>query len=423
MPQWAAHPRGSHIWAVLCGAHLAIATIQPTPAGAVPIDSHQLSAKERKLRALLAQYQSGDVAGAADQLLRLPSGWMAASVDDTVARIDADIKYHRRPENRLGISRDERVLRLLRSDKTQVLLLGASLQLDAACAARDVESVGTAVVVSERIIDRIYDLQSDLDQHGPVSAAVKVQEPPEESNPPALTSRIGWPELRRFAARWYTAAVARLQGLVELRLAPALIKRGLARKPDDVDLLLAQGSLVETRLALSRVDGPLALRLYDSAQRRQWNQDLRSAQDAYQRALEGIGACGEVAVRLARVRLLQGDTQQSQELLDKVLRQQLAPELRYLALLFRAAVAERANNVSAAISDYRAAHALFPEAQTPATALSRVADELGQFAEAKEWADRAVESASTGPDPWRRYIQGQAWQLDKRMTALRGAVQ
>jgi hypothetical protein len=53
-------------------------------------------------------------------------------------------------------------------------------------------------------------------------------------------------------------------------------------------------------------------------------------------------------------------------------------------------------------------------------ALGRIADEHNQPSAAREWVDRALTSDTRAVDPWRRYIQGQAWQVGERVTSLRG---
>jgi hypothetical protein len=221
-----------------------------------------------------------------------------------------------------------------------------------------------------------------------------------------------------FVRGWYSAAAARLQALVELRLLPALVARGLVRFPDDPDLLLARGSFVETRLALARVDASLAAIVYPSDVRQRWRDELADAERDYERAAKAGGAASEAAVRLARVRLLKGEAARARELLDGVIAAGPADELRYLALLLRAAAAEHAGDSGSAARDYEAAAAAFPGAQTAMLALARAADERNRPSDARAWVARALQSDSAA-DPWRRYIQAQAWQNGPRMARLR----
>jgi hypothetical protein len=203
-----------------------------------------------------------------------------------------------------------------------------------------------------------------------------------------------------------------------LRLLPVLVARGLGRFPDDPDLLLARGSFVETRVALARVDASVEAIVYPSDVRQRWRDELAAAERDYERAAEAAGATGEAAVRLARVRLLKGEATRARELLDGVVAAGPARELRYLALLLRGTAAEQAADREAAARDFEAAAAAFPGAQTALLALARAADERNQPSEARAWVARALASDSAA-DPWRRYIQAQAWQIAPRMARLR----
>jgi hypothetical protein len=52
-------------------------------------------------------------------------------------------------------------------------------------------------------------------------------------------------------------------------------------------------------------------------------------------------------------------------------------------------------------------------------ALGRIADEHNQPGDARKWVERALAPGTGALDPWRRYIQGQAWQAAARMASLR----
>lgn len=247
------------------------ALLVPVQAGqAKPLWDHgshtEPSTDERALRALLARYSRGDLEGTVRGVLAKPPRWIPAAIGVAMGRTDDEIKYHRRSENRLGVARDARVERYLRADRLNVLLLAAALQLDASCAIADVDPVGWYVVGSENTIDRLYALRADFEQNGTLPWPVVVDEPWENvtSGSREPQGSADWLAVRAFVGRWYAAAVARLQGLVELQLAPALISRGLARFPTDADLLVARGSMVETRLALAQVDASFAPILYTS---------------------------------------------------------------------------------------------------------------------------------------------------------------
>jgi len=352
---------------------------------------------ELALRAILARYAAGDVAGAVGAIRARPSRWTKEVIDDAVARVDADLKYHERPDHWPGPTEFARVTRELRGDRLRLLQLTAAVAVDASLADAVLDDVGWHILGGERAIDHLFRLRPDIEREGP----------------------IPWPTVHAFTAAWYAAAVARLQELVEMTLGPALVERGLARCADDPELLLAQGSYAETRVALARIDTSLADTIWSADDRRRWRAQLGLAAGAYARAGRDPSASREVTIRLARLRLLEGDVRGARALLDAALAANPPDELRYLARLFRGRAAEQAKDPAAAAADYEAARELRPDAPTPPIALSRLADESGRPGDASAWAERALATAAGGADPWRTYVEGQGWTLDARMARLR----
>jgi hypothetical protein len=352
------------------------------------------SPEERALRDLLDRYSRGDIDGAVRGVEAGARRWVRAAVDDVAVRLEEEIAYHRRPQNRLGAAHDDRLEAWLRADRVNILRLAAALQLDASLALTAVDPVGWHVLDAERAIDLLHALREDFARSGPVPWPIAVNEPWDGVDGREAPRSADWPAVSAFVRGWYSAAAARLQALVELRLLPALIARGLGLFPDDPDLLLARGSFVETRLALARVDASLAAIVYPSDVRQRWRGELAEAERDYERAANAAGATREAAVRLARVRLLKEDAARARELLGGVLAAETSGELRYLALLLRAAAAEQAGDRESAARDYEAAAAAFPGGQTALLALARVADERNLPADAfrtnnpMRWAKR-----------------------------------
>lgn len=416
----AARGTGLASWAAIA---LLVCAPAATRAGAaqVPdryIEPHQPAEGELELRQLLASYADGRTADAVKALLAHPREWMTA-LDATLERIEADLAFHRRPQNRGSATGTARLERRLRADQLQVLRLTAALQLDAAAMVTDVEQVGHRILDSERAVRALERVRVELDKVGPVEPSVPVATLPNETLDPAEPrATFDSAAVNVFVQSWYGAAAARLQALVEMTLGPALIDRGLVRFPDDPDLLVARGSYAETRVALDRVDVSLAQTLYTSDERWRFGNALERAAADYARARRTTGDASEGTLRLARVRLLRGEAAAARELLDRVYVPELPLHLRVLALMFRASAAEAQGDLEAAVRDYREALRQEPEARSPAVALSRIAVVRKQPAEALEWADRAMAPAG-GRDPWRAYIQGQAWQLDARLAVVR----
>lgn len=382
------------------------------------IEPHQPGPGELELRPLLEQYANNRSPDAVHALLAHPPEWMSAVLDETLARIEADLAFHHRPQNRVSVTADARLERRLRADRVQVLRLAAALQLDAAATVTAVDQVGHRILDSERAVRALERLRADLDKAGPVPSRVPVETLPEEMpDPGEPRASIDAAGVNAFVRAWYIAAVARMQDLVEVSLGPALIERGLTRFPGDPDLLVARGSYAETDVALKRVDDSLAPVLYTADERRLLRNALRRAAGDYTRAARAAGPAHEATVRLARIRVLDGDPAGARALLDRTLAADVPRHLRVLALMLRAASAEAAGELQTAAADYAEAQRLDPDAQTPVVALARIAIVRNQRAEALAWADQALAREGTF-DPWRLYLRGQGWQLGGRTSGL-----
>jgi tetratricopeptide (TPR) repeat protein len=381
---------------MLAGASPAAAQPASEPSILAPHGHGDVAPDELALRRVLARYSSGDIDGAAQALLQQPHAWATAAVDAAAERIDADLRSHLRGNRRLGETIDGPLLEAVRRDRLRLFQLAASLHVEAACRLTAVDPIGQRLLAGERAVALLVGLRADLDANGPVP----------------------WTSVQDYVARWYAAAVARLQALVETRLAPALIARGLERVPDDPALLLARGSHAETTLMLARVDGSFADALYSSDERRRWRDSLIEAAAIYARRLRA-GDDAEATIRLARVEVLLGRHADARTRLGRVAATELPAELHYLACLVDARAAEAAGAWTAAADRYAAALRAWPQAPTPMLALSRIESRAGNLDEARRWAELALGSSPPDGDPWRRYIRGQAWRLDERIAALR----
>ena len=128
----------------------------------------------------------------------------------------------------------------------------------------------------------------------------------------------------------------------------------------------------------------------------------------------------EAALRLGRIRQLEGNPRAAREAFAVAARAENAPFIRYLSQLFRAQLSEQEGDVPAAEQLYRESQALMPRAQAPALGLSRISDARGDAEEARHWLRRSL--AAVGPereDPWWKYARGQGWLLDERIAHLR----
>ncbi|MEO5819020.1 MAG: tetratricopeptide repeat protein [Vicinamibacteraceae bacterium] len=384
------------------------------------IEPHAKTVDEQRLRRVLAEYASGHVEGAVASLARESPGWSARTLARTLDRLQADIKHHLQAANRVSARHDERVIGSLRAERVQLLILFAGLHLYASNSAGSVDAAARNLDASEGAVDRLHGLRPDFKDTGAVPWPVDLNSTSDAHLSPSHDTggAADWPIVLGYIERWYSAAVARLQAAVEVTRQPALIAKGLQRFPDSHDLLLARGSFLETHIALHRPDRSLSADLESSDDRRRWREQVSAAALAYQRASAVMPNDGEALVRLGRVQLALGRTDSARAVLTDALTRPLPTQTRYLALLFRADAAYDIGDAAAAREDYQAALLECPVATTPMLALGSLADERGDSIEAQRWVQRAL-TTPAGGDPWRTYIQGQAWRLQPRFEAVR----
>jgi tetratricopeptide (TPR) repeat protein len=218
--------------------------------------------------------------------------------------------------------------------------------------------------------------------------------------------------------------------LLQLRFELAQIDPPLARaqqqRPGDPLVLLALGSLHEVRAR------PHAL--VEASEGRQgnlsaWRREERTyrldqAADAYTRAIAADAGLAEAHLRLGRVRLLQGRSEEAEAAFTHVATVTADKRWRYLATMFRAGTAESRDDPPAARARYDEALAIWPGSQSAVLAISRLLASEGDWTAAQQHL--AVFEPSPGgerpEDPWWAYDFGQAWRLDSGIGVLRGMV-
>jgi Tfp pilus assembly protein PilF len=123
------------------------------------------------------------------------------------------------------------------------------------------------------------------------------------------------------------------------------------------------------------------------------------------------------------VRLLTGKTDEADAAFARASDATGDRRWRYLAEMLRADGADARGDRAAARQRYQAALEAWPEAQSPALALSRLEASAG------DWPAAQARLAVFGPraggrpeDPWWAYGFGQAWRIDAGLVALRRLV-
>ena len=151
-----------------------------------------------------------------------------------------------------------------------------------------------------------------------------------------------------------------------------------------------------------------------------WRADERAyrlgeALTAYQHAIALDPTLAEGHLRLGRVLLLLGRGGEAEAAFAKVPESTADKRWRYLAEMFRADLADRA----AARTRYEAALAIWPDAQAPVLALSRMSASEGDWPAAQaRLATLAPRAGGRGEDPWWAYGFGQAWRIDAGLETL-----
>jgi tetratricopeptide (TPR) repeat protein len=149
--------------------------------------------------------------------------------------------------------------------------------------------------------------------------------------------------------------------------------------------------------------------------------NLRNAEGFYRRALELDPGLTEARIRLARVLGLQGRHEEAIRELQRADSSDAGPLLQYCAALFLGADEEALGHVDRAREAFGTASALYPNAQSPYLALSRLAWRTGDRAGALG-AIRPVLALSANQDaredPWWQYFDGTGRDADALLDRL-----
>lgn len=230
-----------------------------------------------------------------------------------------------------------------------------------------------------------------------------------------------------FRQRWHAYAIGPQLIQHDLRVAQRAVDEGVGRLPRSADLLLMKGTLLElaarsdtadfrgTWSATSgsnRMASPTIARIEDT---------LVTAANVYERALQLDPSLTSARLRLGWVYGINHSNAHAREQLRLVASGKSSRELRYLAHLFLAGLADAEGNVEGAYDEYEAAHAIHPDAQSACIALMRVARLTGRTDLEQELLARYPARLRTGEDPWWYFSMGfdldlMAW-LHARVTA------
>lgn len=231
------------------------------------------------------------------------------------------------------------------------------------------------------------------------------------------------PSHHQSGAQWYHAAAAHLGGKYDH--ANGLVHLARARRlfPRDAFVLFASGCLHEVLAApqVQTVIETTRLSHRESFDVESAGLNLRQAERFFAQALENDTTFHEARVRLARVMSLQGRQQEALAELQKVPADLGDTVVAYLARLFAGRTEELLGRQVAARKSFERAAALFPSAQSPQLALSRLAIVRGEREAASSVLSvlaAPVENAARS-DPWWTYHMGPGRSADALIADFR----
>jgi tetratricopeptide (TPR) repeat protein len=221
--------------------------------------------------------------------------------------------------------------------------------------------------------------------------------------------------------RWYLGGCAYMLRTRFIELDQ--FSRALELFPNDTDVLFFVASVheyfagVRTQSVMRTMKGPRDVK-FDILEE---GPELRLAEQSYKRALEKNPKLIEARIRLGRVLGLRGRHEEAIEQLRQG-RTAEEPVLQFYAHLFLGGEFEALGNRADARQSYERAAALAPTAQSPLLGLSRLAEQAGDKAVAREFVARMLKLPPNEPergDPWWVYEIVQARAVDALLADVR----
>lgn len=229
------------------------------------------------------------------------------------------------------------------------------------------------------------------------------------------------------ARAWYEATGASLQLLKEQTLADEHLSRARQIFPDDAMILFRGACAIETlasptiQAAMDREPEP---RPRSAPERPSLRSLLNQAEQLFRRALSRDSSLTEAKVRLARLTAERSNHEEALGLLRRVMDENPANDLRYLALLLLGNAEQATGRRIDARTHYEEAAALCRTAQSPLLALAMLARDNGDraaVADALDRLSRLPADPHVRVDPWWTYYVSQgsdAGVLMRRLYAM-----
>ena len=216
-----------------------------------------------------------------------------------------------------------------------------------------------------------------------------------------------------FERNWLWAEIALLEGVLQPGATEGVVANALTRFPDEPRFLLARAVAADQRAAFTPTS-PTARAVTAPA---------IDVGDAYDAAIAHPTTAAEARIRKAGYLHRLGQDTSALPLLDAATSRSPEAGLRYLRELFRGHVLSSLGQSDAAIAAYRAAHAIFPDAQSANVALMNALVTHGDRREAEALSEAIQSAVRDAPDPWWSYWQGDYRFYPAVIRRLRGYVQ
>jgi hypothetical protein len=360
---------------------------------------------------ILERYAAGDGDGAAKAMLALEINDARQSAEQVIDDIESEMLALRRLDRDAKGSPGNTFLNGLRRKRLRTLKLALLVHTEAGL--RTTAPQGQLLIAAE-MANRLWSLREDFLRNG------AVEPPAGEARATLVAGEAEWSGVHLFVRDWYLLVVSQFATLGQLQSLERHVHQGLTRFKDDPELLLARGTVYEQDAESSIVDRSLMRQIYPPSAVARWRLRLYDARDDYARARRATPAPAEASLRWGRIQGIFGETSAAMKALSEVAASAAPAYLRYLAHLFRAELREQAGDAAAARADHEAALGLWPSANAPKLALSRLAMASGDPTAARQWLARSFGEASPDrTDPWWDYLQGQAWRGDDRLASFR----
>jgi len=232
---------------------------------------------------------------------------------------------------------------------------------------------------------------------------------------------------RRFHREWALGAAAFYRSRYEAGTALAILERACAAAGDDMELLLSRAVIHET-LGGRAFSGSGSPRLSAAEAGETAATHLPKAEELYRRVLSSAPGQVEARLRLGRTLFLQGRNPEAIAEMDLVLSGRPSAAEALLAQLFAGAALDAAGETAPALARYEKALALDPRSRVAEMASVRLLTRIARPSEARAQLARLIARTDEGEpadEPWWRYRLagfGEDAGFDERMARLRDEV-